>query len=210
MKREEFTRFQEAFLFPRFPELEVWLNNQSEERRAETVESWWEVLRYAELIHAQEAVRRMHAGDEPEPRSFSRFPAAILAIARNLAKEAHRRAASRPGPRMVDGEPVYNCLQCQDDGRLIAWHPDTLRELAAGERSTLYTCVFACTCPAGTLYRRWMPAFGPERHLPLRRRDDDGIWRLHYLTSPAEIDAAREFGAGLVEQCAMEQQEIPF
>jgi hypothetical protein len=209
MKREEFTRFQEAFLFPRFPELEAWLNNQGEDRRAETVESWWEVLRYAELIHAQEAVRRMHAGDEPEPRSFSRFPAAILAVARNVAKEAHRRAASRPGPRVVDGEPVYQCLQCEDFGMIAAWHPDTLKELAAGERGTLYTCVFACTCPAGTLYRKWAPVFDAERHLPLRRRDADGQWRMHYQHDAAEIETAREFAERLYRQ-REEQQAIPF
>lgn len=58
------------------------------------------------------------------------------------------------------------------------------------------------------------PSEWPEdvrvRQWPLRRRDDDGVWRLHYLTDAAEIETAREFGAGLVEQCAMEQQEIPF
>jgi len=209
MKRSEFDGFQ-AFLFARFPELESWVNNFADARKAETVESWFEVLRYAELIHAQEAVRRMHAGDEPEPRTFSRFPAAIVAIARNVAKDAHKKAATRPGPRLVDGEPAYNCLQCEDYGMIAAWHPDTVEQLAAGEQSTLYTCVFACSCTAGTLYRKWAPVFDAERHLPLRRRDGDGVWRLHYLGDPAEIEAARQFAAALTPEPVEEQQGIPF
>jgi hypothetical protein len=208
MKREEYLDLED-FLFARFPEVESWFANMNETRRSETQSAWWEVLRYAELIHGQEAVRRMHAGDEPEPRSFSRFPAAILAIARKLAQDAHKKAASRPGPRIVDGEPVYQCIQCEDFGLVAAWHPDTLAKLASGERVTLYTCVFACTCPAGTLYRKWAPVFDAERHLPLRRRDADGQWRLHYQTDAAEIEAAREFGESLYRQ-REEQQAIPF
>ncbi len=227
MKRDEFREFHESFLFARFPELESWLNGMSEDRRAETLESWFEVLRHAELPHAQEAVRRLHAGDEPEPRSFSKFPASILAIARKVDREtpkADRHA--RHGPKLVDGEWVFECLQCRDHGAVECWHPASLEDLAAelqdparprigatvtaGEdlfgrpkivRLAAYSCFVACTCAAGATYRRAkVRALDAERDLALWRRDADGEWRLHWQTDPEEIEAARAFVAALLEK----------
>ncbi len=226
MKRSEFDAFQE-FVFARFPELESWINNFAEARKAETLESWFEVLRFAELPHAQEAVRRLHAGDEPEPRSFSKYPAVILAIARKVANETAKaqRRADR-GPKLVDGEWVYACLQCRDYGVVECWHPCSLSDLAAeladpgrarigdtvtaGEdlfgrpklrRIAAYSCVVACTCEAGALLRRAkVRALSAERDLPLWRKDQDGEWRLHDQTDQAEIEAARALVAALLEK----------
>lgn len=195
MKREEYLDLED-FLFARFPELESWFANMSESRRSETQAAWREATRRVDLDDAKEVVRLIHAGEETEPKSFSRWPAAIATGGRRLGQQA--RAASRRStslPRVVDGEYVYDCLQCRDIGMVTVWHPQTLAELAGGDLATLYTAVVACTCKAGGAYRRWMRELDPEADLPLRRQDSAGVWRDYRLGDPAETEAAREWAA---------------
>jgi hypothetical protein len=233
MRRDEFTDFQD-YLFARVPELESWLNGFAVARREETIESWFEVLSRLDVEAAQYAVRLLQAGDEQEPRSFSKYPACIAAIVKRIRGECAQEARRR-GPRIIDGEEVFECLQCRDDGRVSCWHPESMKAARGGtlgqvvirgldcfgrqeeHRAPLFTCALACTCAAGESFRRGkMRVFNPAVDLPLRRKDADGQWRMHFTTDQEEQAALAEFVRSIetrrAEPAAVGagQKEIPF
>lgn len=153
-----------------FTNLRDWLNKMGRDQTEETLRHWRRTLSGATLEHAKAATEALFSGDEAEPKSRDKIPAAVAAIARKLKRawnEANERRTWRP-----TGEETVKCPGCLDVGWRICWHPATMEDCAAGKfpgdgmsiEGTGYTCAVPCTCEAGDNgARRLKYRFSPDR-----------------------------------------------
>ena len=88
-----------------FPSLADWL-----EKHPETVKFWVKAMDAVDVRDAKTATDEMASGRLDEPKGFGQHPKVIAARARQIGAS---RAASL---RVVDGERVYDCPLCLDEG----------------------------------------------------------------------------------------------
>lgn len=120
--------------------------------REKTLQAWYYAMRDVDLDHAKQASDRIFAGVEPEPHGWDRHPSTIRAIALRLADEA--RDEWRPA--VVDGEQVYRCAVCLDQGYVSVWSPPAMDAARRGELRDFLkqkwkprTVAVACKCTLG-------------------------------------------------------------
>lgn len=136
--------------------------------------SWYRTLKPSSLEHAKEATDKL--GDhDTEPKGWDRHPMAIAGICRKLRGEG-RGSSGEKKRRYVDGEEVYECLQCKDYGYVGVWHPNAMRAARDGEPvhatiiRTMSTFEWSvrCTCKAGVCLPSDIPVFNPKTMLPFK------------------------------------------
>ncbi|MFA5056542.1 MAG: hypothetical protein WC485_00380 [Opitutaceae bacterium] len=132
------------------------------------MKSWYGVLRNVDLAAAKAASHQMHAGEIEEPKGFDRHPAAI----RRACGVARRQRDSETPRYDADGNQMFVCLTCFDDGWVRCWHPASVAEVAANgiTAKPLYAAVFPCKCRAGDVWARCFPLsprFDAKMAMPL-------------------------------------------
>ena len=127
-----------------FRDVDAWLSKFGSEETEKTLRWWFKVLRSLTLEEASQAAFDLYQQEGKLP-PFSKLPAAIKAVARRRHYQ-HKREET---PTYIDGEQVFRCHKCQDDGRVVhrikvpADHPFP---------NFPYRAAFACDCDAGTLW----------------------------------------------------------
>ncbi len=155
-----------------FTGLPLWLDKVTHGQNAPTREAilgqWYGILRDVDLADAQAASRRMHAGTIEEPKGFDRHPAAIRAACQTV-----RRLDPRAPRYDAHGNRTYACLQCEDDGRVLILHPETVSAVEAkgfDAARPFCTAVVFCTCAVGDAMSRGLrnvQRYDPNRHCKL-------------------------------------------
>lgn len=115
-----------------FPALGKWLKDHPE-----TVKFWIKPFGGVSVDAAKAATDAMAAGELDEPRGFGSHPKVIAKHARELQHSEERQQFT------ADGEPIYNCPRCLDQGFVAVVDPVHYR---AGE---LRACHVLCTCREG-------------------------------------------------------------
>ncbi len=115
-----------------FPAVADWLR-----KHPETVKFWAKALDGAELRDAKAATDEMATGTLEEPKGYGQHPRVITKRAREIG------SARSGGLRVVDGQPVYGCPLCHDDGFVPVVDPIHFRN------GTFRPCYVICTCHAG-------------------------------------------------------------
>lgn len=183
MTRDEFDLwFDEHSAY--FPGIRTWLGKLDQHARAVTT-VWFESLKRYELVDALAASQRMY--DQGRSAVYEKHVQVIRAILREIE---HERTVEAIKPRFVDGQQVYQCPRCEDDGRLIAYQQRTLKAAREGtldEPGAVVTCAVACQCSAGDHRARDLARYDPRR------------WLLEgtYPTREAERQAITEFVASM-------------
>ncbi|MEE9185237.1 MAG: hypothetical protein V3U39_12300 [Acidimicrobiia bacterium] len=195
MTRDQFDDWLDKHV-AHFPGVSTWLGKFAQPQSDAVLAVWFEHLKACELADCLEATTALfdQAGRAPH---YERHPQAIRGIIRE--KDA-ARAREEPPRRFVDGEQLFECLLCHDDGWVRCWHPKTVAAAAdgtLGDPFTVYTCVVPCSCQAGERFIRsghatYLPRYNPERWAlvgdgpcPLSQTRDE-CWAL--------IEALREKG----------------
>lgn len=159
-----------------------------------TRDAWCRVVKPLDLAKAKAATDKMFAEPDLKPYKWQDHPGKIRQIAYGISNR------DRPGtelPHMIDGQPVYNCLLCEDRGNLFVWAPVAVQAMRRGtfDVKTDRTCGVACRCKAGDKYAaaKW-GRYDESRHVPCMDASDE-----------KNIEALR---ARYGQQ--QKQQEIPF
>lgn len=148
MTREEFDawfeRHKEAY-----PGITAWIRKAPGQ-----MNRWFKALQEFPVHLADRATDEMFSGGIDEPQGFSKHPRAIADFCRKYTKK--ERSKIMPRTMVIDGQPVYNCRLCLDEGLRDIYRPHTERcllgeKVQVGNRwtSNHYTCVCACTCEVG-------------------------------------------------------------
>jgi hypothetical protein len=179
----------------RLPGPAVWIAKQPTEgddvTQADILGLWQTKLADIALEDALAVVEALYEEEIPEPKSWSRFPMIIAREARRLARDRGDVGPDdAPKPKFVDGEQVYKCSLCRDDGRVTVIHRETqkrfLDDPASFDLKTMhgrivmgrshYECVVACRCRMG------------DRRVKQGTRRIDDSWCLASL-APEQIHA---------------------
>ncbi len=161
-----------------FPGVGTWLGKFAQTEKEAILGVWFKHLWTCEPADCTEATTTLYAQGGRGP-VYERHPQAIRSIVR---KQELARIADEIKPRYVDGEQVFGCLLCQDDGLLRCWHPKTVAAVidgTIGDNFTLYTSAVACSCAAGDLVAKSIPRYTPERWAIV------GLWG--HASTPAQI-----------------------
>jgi len=148
-----------------FPGLRTWRGKMSAAEQKGVVDAWYRLLRPCELGDAKAATDYLFRSADGAPRVYERHPSAVREVAQ---AKYEQRIYAKPEVQFVDGEQVYRCIQCQDDGRVICWSQKSMaaaREGMLGEPFTVYTCAVACDCQLGEYYARHLGRFDPQKWL---------------------------------------------
>lgn len=134
-----------------FPSLDSDLERISKGGTAVTqvIATWRSVLRDVALPDAIEATMRLARGDDEPPRRIDDHARVIRAVARRISGG---RLRIRSAPRMIDGQPVYDCHLCSDTGMRTVWHSRAVQAMHEGKfggPGTQYTAAVACGCERG-------------------------------------------------------------
>lgn len=135
----------------------------------DVMKGWYKALRDVDLDAAIAASHKMHAGEIEEPKGFDRHPAAI-----RKACGLSRSKIEAAKPRYDEnGNRLYKCLTCFDDGLVFCWHPASVAQIAKKgfePHKFYYTCVLPCTCKSGDAKMKGLsdcPRFDPRRAMPI-------------------------------------------
>lgn len=147
-----------------FPGVGTWLAKFGETQSAAVLRVWFGHLSHCDADDARKATTRLfdRAGRAPV---YERHAQAIRAIVREIELE---RTAEQLRPQYIEGQQVYQCPDCRDDGRLICWDPKSMKAAAEGtlgEPFTVYKCAVACTCSAGDHHATYLARYDPQRWL---------------------------------------------
>ncbi len=170
--------FQRWFAHHRtcYPRIDAWLGRLKGEYDSKAVlRNWYKALQDVDLEDAMTATDAMFRGDFAEPREWDQHPSTIRKSAKGFA--ANRRTTTfESKPRFINGEPVYHCRDCLDQGLLTVWHPQSIKAMRDGTFGgtfTEYTCAVRCTCDAANKYR-WIPhVFDDRKMVPSAYRPSD-------------------------------------
>lgn len=132
-----------------FPSLKDWLS-----RHADTIPFWERPFADVDLRDAKAATDEMAAGTLDEPRGYGQHARVIAARARQIGSA--RAAATR----VVDGQRVYGCPLCLDEGYVavvdpIHWRAGRFRD-----------CAVLCTCGEGDRRANARLSSGHRRQTP--------------------------------------------
>ena len=152
-----------------FTGIHSWLAKVPEKERDTVIRMWRRALAYVDLDDAREATVKLFSGEAERPRSFDDHPSCVRRLA---DKRRCSRQLGRLRRRFVDGEEVFACRECLDDGRMIVWHQASMRAALAelrgepvmdycgvpvkafGAPGTIASTVVACPCEAGAPHQR--------------------------------------------------------
>jgi hypothetical protein len=185
MTRDEFDQWMEEHT-AHFPGVATWLAKFGEVQERAVLRVWFQHLKASDLQDTLRATVQLFDQGGRSP-VYERHPQAIRSIVREI--ELARTAESLK-PRFIDGEQVYNCLLCEDDGRVSCWSRKSMEAAAdgtLGEPFTHYSCAVACSCVAGDYHVRFMARYDPKRWLLYPR----------WTVGEDEFSELREFVAGL-------------
>ena len=146
MTRDEFDDWLE-YHCGAFRSISKWLGSLGTEEAEKTLGHWFRVLRNIGLDEAKQATERLFAGQEAEPKSRDKIPAAIRAISKKLRSGGSSRRERRSV--YVDGEPVFECNLCEDDGRIVLLEFEGEEDAFPGAP---YRATYACRCRHGDLW----------------------------------------------------------
>ena len=149
----------------------------TEEQRRDLLRAWHESLEEVSLDDAKAAAKAMMLGKIEMPQFPKDWPKCLPTILDFCAA----RRPTRPPRRFVDGQEVFTCPICMDQGRVTIWHPKSVDKClnegrAVGDPQTTYTCSVICTCQppgAGSRMNRggrvvFNPLrFDPEKHFQI-------------------------------------------
>lgn len=140
----------------------------------DTMTSWFRTLRRYDLADATRATDMMGV-DVPEPAAYDRHkhPMVISEICRKLRGSSQQVAGERKR-RYIDGEEVFECLLCKDEGLVEIWTPYAMRAARDGQpvhetimrTQSCFSWSVRCTCKAANQWPRDMPVFNPDTMLP--------------------------------------------
>ncbi len=148
---------------------------------AEQMAVWYKQLNWytlKELEAASDLLSQQEVGKKTS-LGYGRHFAVVAKIAKS---EVRSHGSIYPKQVYQDGEQVYQCDLCRDEGCRIVWGPVSIRyalgrgpieKLKLGDDGTLYQTTVACTCSTGRGYfARQMTTFDDKLHLPLHRWED--------------------------------------
>lgn len=118
------------------PELAAWLKKGT---NSSVLEFWKAALEKTLLSDAKDVTRRMAIGELDEPKGFSKHGAFVARQAREASYSRQSKSTA------IDGEPVYVCKTCFDEGLVAVVDPVAYR---AGQ---FRACSTYCTCHMGDL-----------------------------------------------------------
>lgn len=133
-----------------FPSVGDWLK-----KHPETIRFWEMALADASVQDAKAATDEMVSGTLEEPKGYTSHP-------RSIAKRAREISLGRKSSlRVVDGEPVYGCSLCLDEGYVPVVDPVHFRD------GTFRPCYVLCTCSTGNRKANHRPdGSGKRRETP--------------------------------------------
>jgi len=184
-----------------FPGIITWLGKWSDIDSRGVLKVWADTLSEIGFDDAKKATERLFLEGAKGP-IYERHPQAIVAIVSEIELQ---RTAAEMRSHYVDREPTYHCALCRDDGRVVVWHPKSMRAAAEGRLGqpfTVYTCAVACSCSAGERRKHY-------------RRYDPKRWLLAPNDSTSSYQALEEL-RGFVSNLTLHrapvdaQQDIPF
>lgn len=113
-----------------------------------TLAIWFDVVRWVDKAHADEATMRMIRGVEPLVRftNWHDTPRFVTEHAECLKREARpRKTFTLSG---AGGEPTYACRECFDTGVVDVFHGRDVKAVRQGRfsGSALHRSARACTC----------------------------------------------------------------
>lgn len=180
-----------------FTHLRDWVARMDREQKEETLRHWKRALSRTDLDDAKAATGKLFDGEESEPKSRDKIPAAVAAIARRIRGDD----ASEPRWQMRDPETV-GCLTCNDVGMVICWDPATMQAVVDGKfpstrrpksmESSAYTCAVPCSCRQGDRTGRRIKArYDPRRWCVLEGTRYDKREQDRLVEFMAELAGAR-------------------
>lgn len=129
-----------------FPGVTKWLKDNGQEK------VWYSTLSGMSASLARDASQRLY--EEPEQIGYTKHPAKVLEYANAANARSYNTAA--PQPRVVDGEAVYTCYDCEDTGMVSVYRNETIRcELGEARKfngrmtRVPYRCAVKCHCAYG-------------------------------------------------------------
>lgn len=122
-----------SYLTSLFPDVERWLIEQNEAAKdkglgEEVVQSaWYRSLAFVTLKGARQAVDIMLGDEDQQPKGYTKLPARIVKIAKeNNELIAKSKRGAKPVPRLVDGQWVFACAVCQDQGMVVVFRGEAM------------------------------------------------------------------------------------
>jgi len=129
-----------------FPSVGDWIK-----KHPETVRFWEMAMAEASVQDAKAATDEMVSGVLDEPKGYGQHPRVIARRARELA------LARKSSLRVVNGQPVFSCSLCHDEGYVPVVDPVHYRN------GTFRPCYVFCTCSAGDSRASRRPTGGGKR-----------------------------------------------
>jgi hypothetical protein len=127
---------------------------ESEVTQGDVMRQWRVTLSDVSLADALAVTTRMAKGDIDAPREWE---AHARHVRKNVATQPDGEQSSyKPKGRLVDGEWVYHCGRCEDQGTLDIWEKDVVAAASRDPEAFLGTvrgkrhCIVACPCDEGT------------------------------------------------------------
>jgi hypothetical protein len=149
-----------------FPGVRSWMHKNSEDGDIDPIlRKWYAVVQDLDFEACVEATSAMHRGDEKVPYT-SQHPAAVRAAAKRIEGGEAVATRQRRQAEVIDGQVVYHCHGCLDNGHRIIVKPKLVDTVAAIVRehpdyeikdlglSKGRTCVVACNCESGAVFAR--------------------------------------------------------
>jgi hypothetical protein len=143
-----------------YPALADWFAGLPDQKG--TLSIWFEVLRWVEKSHADEATLRMIRGTEPLVRftNWHDMPRFVTEHAECLKRDAKpRRTFTLPN---ADREETFACRDCHDTGIIDVFHGGDVKLVRKGKfmANALHRSARACTCREAQLRYKGMTEKG--------------------------------------------------
>lgn len=144
-----------------FPGVAAWLEDKvPPELQPETLQQWRRAVASISLEEAKAATDKLFT--ETKRPYYENHPAVIAAMARR-DRTSQPEAVKRR--KFVDGQEVFDCRLCEDNGYLVCWHPQAIayyRRTGNLEGFAGRTCAKACVCVEGDKYERQFGRYDPR------------------------------------------------
>ena len=180
MTREEFNDWFDRHA-EYFPGVRTWLDKLDPRHARGVTDIWFQHIQSCDQADCLAASQRLYDAGGRAP-VYERHPQAVKDLVYRIKLE---RVAQQVQPQFIDGEQVYQCPQCQDDGRLICWSKKSMEAAhdgTLGEPFTVYRCAVACDCQAGERHAKYLARFDPQK------------WLIWGLAPPGEeLERLRQF-----------------
>lgn len=167
-----------------FPGVADWIR-----KHPDTLQFWELPFAGVDLADAKQATKEMATGDLEEPRGFGQH-------AKTIAKRAREIGFNRQDKtQAVDGQQVYSCATCFDEGLVAVVDPRYWRD------GTYRACSTYCTCQSGDRKQNRKFLDG-HKAIQRPRFDKQKMFRIDYELLAEESRA--QFVAWMAERSKVE------